>query len=138
MRSRDFHFMNMAVNLAKNAQPAFGKRLCAIIAIRGKIISIGFNREKSHTFQTKFQSRDECIFPHAEIDAIKSALRVVDEEELSKATMYVVRVKKKPNSKKFYTGMAKPCDGCQEAIKNYNIKTVFYTTDEGTYDELEH
>ena len=113
-------------------------KLAAAVVMRNKIISIGINQMKSHTFQKKYGRNDESIFLHAETDAIKNALKVIDMEELSKCNLYIVRVKKpKPKSKEWVWGLAKPCSGCQRAIATFGIRNVIYTTDiTGKYEVL--
>ena len=120
------------------ANPAEIKMAAAIVR-RNRIISIGMNNlNKSHPLAAKFAKSKEAIFPHAEISAIKNALREIDVDDLLKTEMYVCRVKKpKPRSKIWVPGLAKPCEGCRRAILEFGIKRVLYTTDEeNVYGEL--
>jgi hypothetical protein len=93
---------------------------------------MGFNKKKSHPFQRKFSKHEEAIYLHAEIDAIKNALKNVDAETISKSTLYIMRVKYEDmNAKRFVRGLSKPCEGCSRAIAQFGIKKVYYTTEEG-------
>jgi len=75
--------------------------------------------------------RPDQIYLHAEIDAIKNALRLIDQDQLSKCDLYIVRVKRKSSKDRaFVYGLAKPCPGCKRAIANFNLRNVFYTEDE--------
>lgn len=112
-------------------------KMAASIVRRGKVVSFGMNSRKSHPLQAKYGKNEESIFLHAEISAIKNALREIDVDELSKCDLYILRLKKtKPFAKKWVHGLARPCPGCERAIREFDIKRVFYTTDEGTYGEL--
>ena len=106
-------------------------RFAAAIVYRNKIVSIGLNHNKSHPFQAKYARNPEAIFLHAEIHAIKNALREVDVDELSKCDIYITRVKrKKAGDKQFVWGLSKPCPGCQRAIVEFGIRRTIYSTDE--------
>ena len=113
-------------------------KLAAAVVMRNKIISIGVNQRKSHPFQKKYGRNDESIFWHAETDAIKNALKVIDVDDLTRCDLYIVRVKKpKPKSKEWVWGLAAPCDGCRRAIATFGIRNVIYTTDvTGKYEVL--
>lgn len=126
--------------LAKFAEANDGSniRFAAALVRNNKIVSVGFNRMKSHPLQAKFAKNEMAIFLHAEVHAIKNALKDYTVEELSKMDMYVVRVKKpKSYSEHYVWGLAKPCCGCQRAIAEFGVKRVVYTTDEhGCYEVM--
>ncbi len=106
-------------------------RFAAAITLRNKIVSFGTNRKKSHPFQKKFGKNEHCIYLHAEVNAIKNALKHCSVDDLKKSTLTVLRAK---DSKRL---LAKPCDGCMKAIIEFGIKTVYYTTEEGI-EKLEY
>lgn len=108
----------------------FGRaRVAAAVVHRGKIISYGFNQPRTHSLQQVFQKNPEAIYLHAEIDAIKNAIRVSDYDTLKKSTVYVARSKNVDGDDVY--GNAKPCKGCEACLKFFNVKRVIYTTDEG-------
>lgn len=113
-------------------------RIAACVVYKNEIISIGINQLKSHPFQAKFSRHEDSIFLHAETDAIKNALKHISVAQLSKASLFVCRVKYDENSRKKLKmrGMCKPCEGCQRAIATFNIKKVVYTCDDGTHKYL--
>ena len=113
-------------------------RFAAAVVYRNKIISIGYNRKKSHPFQAKYAKNADAIYLHAEIHAIKNALREISVEDLKDTELYITRVKKpKSHSNHFVWGLAKPCCGCERAIAEFGIKRTVYTTDEtGKYEVL--
>jgi len=100
-------------------------RLAAAIVSKGKIISIGSSSYKSSPFQKKYAADEHKIFLHAEISAIKKALRSLTVDELKATSLYVCRVKSRG------WGNSKPCIGCQRAIVEFGIKNVWYTTESG-------
>lgn len=125
-------YLNILEKVAMASEPVFRQRLAALLVYKNEVIAIGINKTKSHPFQRKYAKHDDAIYLHAEVDCIKNALRQYDEDIIAKSTMYVLRMKHPENKPKtFMRGLAKPCEGCQRAIAAYDIKHVYYTTDEG-------
>lgn len=108
--------------VAEDSEPVSKVRLAAAIVYKNKIVSIGRNQYKTHPIMLRFCKNPEAIFLHAEVDAINKATKILNKNELAKATLVVLRIKKDGSY-----GMAKPCEGCQDCINHYNIKKVFYT-----------
>ena len=118
---KHFHILE---KVAEAIEPVANHRLAASLIHKNNIISIGFNKKKTHPFQRQYAKNEDAIYLHAEIDCIINAMRN-GEEDMSKYSLYVLRAKKDGN------GLAKPCEGCQRAIAAMGIKKVYYTTDEG-------
>lgn len=130
------NIMRTLEKVAKNADEHWAKVSSAIV-YKGRIVSIGTNKKKSHPFQARFGETEHSIFLHAEISAIKNALREISIDDMKKADLYVCRVKKeKQYSKQFVCGIAKPCCGCERAIVEFGIKNVYYTNNEGQISRL--
>ena len=92
---------------------------------------------KSHPFQAKYAKNEMAIFLHAEVHAIKNALREVKVDELSKCDIYITRVKRKQaGDSQFIWGLSKPCPGCARAIAEFGIRRTIYTCDDGTYEVM--
>ena len=106
--------------------------LAAAIVLRNKFVSFGYNRLKTDPFQARFGKNSDAIFLHAEIHAIKNALRRIDVEDFKRADLYVMRVM--TGERKW--GMAKPCAGCMRAIAEFGIRGVFYINHDGKIDHL--
>ena len=113
--------------LAQSVEPVRGARIAAAVVRRGKVISYGYNHKKSHPFQTRFCKNRHAVFFHAEVHAIKNALKSVDVEDLSKCELYIVRAKRDSTNRKWITGMSKPCSGCQKCIDLFDLKSVYYS-----------
>lgn len=111
-------------------------RLASAIVFGNRIISIGINRRKSHPFQAKYAKNKSAIYLHSEISAIKNSLNHIQASELKNASLYVCRMKHiVPGSHYFTFGKACPCEGCLRAITDFEIKNVYYTTEDG-YEKL--
>lgn len=112
-------------------------RLSAAIVKNNRLISIGINRKKSDPLQAKYSKNKDAIFLHAEIHAIKNALKEYDVKDLEDSVLYICRVKRPAEkSKKWVWGLAKPCEGCARAIAEFGIKNVIYTTDKHMHYEI--
>lgn len=107
-----------------------GAKIAAAIVHKNKIISVGVNSNKSSPLQAKYATnKNLSIFLHAEIAAIKNALRYLDVEDFNKVSLFVCRAKTDVKTNKMIYGMSKPCPGCMRAIVEFEIKNVFYTLD---------
>ncbi len=117
-------FLDLATEVAR-ANPIRGlPQMGAVIAKRRKIISVGLNSFKSDPLQSRFSRHPLAICKHAEIDAIKNAIKSEKTKDLSGATIYVARVLR--NGER---AIAKPCEGCMKALEAHGISRVFWTTD---------
>lgn len=98
----------------------------ATIYLGNQIIAIGVNQLKSHPLQARFGKNADSIYLHAEIDAIRNALKVVPMHELHNVTMYVARADGK---------LSKPCKGCQRAIVHFGITNIHWTGEYGVFHQ---
>jgi tRNA(Arg) A34 adenosine deaminase TadA len=107
-------------------------KLAAAIVYKKHIIAIGLNSYKTHPIMNGEGYKEGQVFLHAEMDAIRNALNYIDADQLSKCDLYIARVKR-PNgkSRKWISGLARPCPGCMRGIANFGIKNVYYTLNEG-------
>jgi cytidine deaminase len=127
----DKHFKHLISVAESIEEPVRCFRLAAGIIHKNMLVSTGINSYKTDPFQARFGSTVHAIHLHAEVSAIKSALRKLSVDDLQKATLVVVRVKKKDHNKIYKTTMAKPCIGCRRCIAEFGIRSVYYTTDMG-------
>lgn len=106
-------------------------KLASAVVYKKYVIATGVNSYKTHPLMNGEGYRKGQIFLHAEMDAIKNALKLIDTEQLTKCDLYVVRVKRPYNySKNWIYGLAKPCPGCTRAIAGFGIKNVYYSENE--------
>ncbi len=94
-----------------------------------RFISKAVNENKTHTAVIKYND----IFPftkepflHAEMSALIKASKVIEPREFKDCTLYVAR---KLNCDGY--GLARPCKACMEAIREFGIHRIVYTTDTG-------
>ena len=113
--------------LAQSVESVRGARIAAAVVRKGKVVSYGYNHKKTHPFQAKFRKNKDAVFFHAEVHAIKNALKSIDVEDLSKCELYIVRAKRDKANRKWITGMSKPCIGCQKCIDLFDLKSVYYS-----------
>jgi dCMP deaminase len=95
-------------------------QLGAVIVKGNKIISVGFNKNKTHTKSNHAWKR-----LHAELCAIIKA-----KQDLTGSSIYVYRETKNGN-----LGLSRPCASCMEAIKEAGINKIYYTTETGFFEE---
>ena len=106
-------------------------RLAAGIWYKNNLVGLGVNSYKTDPFQAKYSKHEHAIHLHAEVAAIKNAVRTVG-DDLSKCTMVVVRVKREhERTNKFKITLAKPCKGCYRCIVEFGLRKVYYTTEKG-------
>ena len=118
------HLLLLAHDSVKTARA----KIVAAIVKNNKVISYGFNQNKTHTLQARYTRRYQAVYIHAEIDAIKNALRKIPVEDFVKCDLYVARSRYVAGEKKvLISGLAKPCLGCQKAIVAFGFRNVFYT-----------
>jgi deoxycytidylate deaminase len=89
---------------------------------RNRLLSVGNNSYvKTHTIQARYAAKagnPARIYLHAEIDAlIKASRKGVPHK--------IVVIRYKANGEQ---ALARPCDACMLAIKEYGVKIVEYST----------
>lgn len=122
--------------LSRDKEKVANARCVAALCYRGNIISYGFNQYRTSWVQRRFKKNPEACFLHAEVDAIKNAMKIVDYQTIRKLTLYVVRARLINNQYQF--GNAKPCCGCQACIDWFGISKVYYTCNDGSYQQLNY
>ena len=107
-------------------------KMASGIVYRKHLFATGINSYKTHPWMCEERGyRPDQIYLHAEVDAIRNALRLITQDQLSKCDLYVVRVKRlNGKSNQWIKGLAKPCPGCMATIANFGIKNVLWTHDE--------
>lgn len=104
-----------------------GQSVVAYLGFKNRYV-IGFNEYRTHPMQKRYNKNPNKIWLHAEINVIQKFLR--HHIEIWRATMFVCRTS---------NGMivpALPCEGCLRCIVAFNIKSVYYSVSEDTYEKL--
>lgn len=106
--------------------------MAAVLVQKGKVVSAGVNRSKTHPKQKERSGCGGLIYGwnriHAELDClIRSPIDAMG------GTMFVVRRNAKG------VGMAKPCVNCEKLLREYGIKKVIFSIlkDFGSYGVME-
>lgn len=102
-------------------------KMSAGIVYRRHLVATGVNSYKSHPLMTGPGYKSEQIFMHAEVDAIRNALRLVDQQTLSQCAVYVLRVKRSRDQQGWQLGTAKPCQGCTRVIASFGIERAWWS-----------
>ena len=137
---RNISTLNQLAAMARDLSPVASSRIFASLYYKNKPISYGYNHMKSHPFQAHWAKNDDAIYWHAETHAIWNALRICDEDDLKKMTLYVSRARRPEdgNLKNWIWGNSRPCEGCMSCLTKYNIKRVVYTLDDiGEYGVID-
>lgn len=100
------------------------------IYLNNRLISKSVNSNKTHPMMAKYNEDafefSKVSFLHAEMAALISASKQLSPNMFPYCTIYVARKLNRPGY-----GLARPCKACMEAIKEFGIKKIVYTTDTG-------
>lgn len=135
----NYRVIDMLKRLAIESPGVSERRLSAGVVYKKRLIATGVNSWKTHPLMCEKNGyREGQIFLHAEVDAIKNALRLITQDDLTKCDLYVYRAKRPhPHSTKWIQGLAKPCDGCAMTIATFGVNNVIYSTDyDGIFEVL--
>lgn len=102
------NYIDEIIKLSKKAYKNNDVPVGAIIVFNNKIIGRGYNKRNGHN----------DIMGHAEIIAIKKAIKKLKDWRLNECDLYVT---------------LEPCGMCKEIIKQARIKNVFYLIDKLDY-----
>ena len=131
LMARDYKFFEYAKKAALESD--FKTTLGAVAVYNGKVVASAASSSKTHSLQAKYNiyrqfeiNGADCLPKvHAEVKLI-SKLRRVPNIDFRRVAIYIYRIcKSRPH------GLARPCRACLQAIKDMNIRNLFYTTDFG-------
>jgi deoxycytidylate deaminase len=110
-----------ASNISRYSQYKF--KLGAVLFKGSKILSTGFNTNKTHPKVMKYFKYGRV---HAEFDCLLHA----DPDDIAGSSIYVLRMNKKGE-----TVIAKPCPMCARMMKEFGVVEAFWSTSEEPYYE---
>ena len=99
------------------------------IYLGNRLISNAVNSNKTHPEAAKYNQIlpfEKIPFLHAEMAALITASKKIQTKDFKYCTLYVARKLKAGDC-----GLARPCKACMQAIKEYGINKIVYTTDSG-------
>lgn len=112
----------LARNISKHSD--YRIKVGCVILKGNRIISIGFNKLKYN----KVWCNPERKTLHAEASAIKTS----GKNKLKNGIAYIYREKHDGS-----IGLARPCSDCMKKLKDFGIKTIYYSIDEYPYYNVE-
>lgn len=102
-------------------------RHVSFLMIRNKIVSIGLNSyRKTHVLADKFGHLGANI--HSELSACVNLPRSID---ITRTTLYNVRIRTDGK-----VALSMPCRCCSKLILAYNIRRVYYSTNQGLFERM--
>lgn len=116
-----FKFFNEAFKQSKFSTHHKHK-IGGVIVKKSKIISKGYNKLKTHPASNHTYKNIHC-----ELDCILKAPNHL----LKDAELYLYR-----NRKSDTIGNSRPCTFCEELVRKFGIKKVYYTVDYAPYWEM--
>lgn len=122
MNVRDRNYLNATLERARTVVPVAGARVAATLVLKRGNVFYGKNSLKTHPLQAEYCKNPKAICLHAEVDAMKNALRFFNQQTLWGSSLYIARAKADGSP-----GLAKPCEGCCRAIAAFEIGKVVYT-----------
>ena len=122
---------SVLLNLAALIPKIGSGRIVASIFHKSRLVSMGFCSKSSLLLQRQFGNVHQ-IYNHAEIHAIHNAMKT--STPLNRAEMLIVRAKFIDG--KLVYGLAKPCQSCQSAIDVFEIKRVYFSTNDQEISSL--
>lgn len=132
MSDNDLHLFKVARECSLQSDYCGNAHLGCIVVYKGSVLAKGFNTNKTHTIQDRYnvcryKSSGNRYLPakcHAELGALNK-VRWLD-IDFSKVRVYVYR-----ELKNGALAMARPCSSCLTAIKQMGIRYIYYTSDCG-------
>jgi deoxycytidylate deaminase len=108
-----------ASNISRYSQYKF--KLGAVLFKGSKILSTGFNTNKTHPKVMKY-------FKHGRVHAEFDCLLHADPNDIVGASIYVLRMNKQGE-----TVIAKPCPMCAKMMKEFGVEEAFWSTSESPF-----
>ena len=129
MLKKDEKYIEIARQISKLSDYRKTK-IGAVIVLKNEIISVGYNKHKSHPIMSVFNKKYRGFSTkesniHAEMDALIKCKHV----NISGATIYVYR-----ELQSGALGRCFPCPACQRRIYTAGIKRIVYTDYDGIYE----
>lgn len=104
----------------------------SFLIYRGKVVNFGINSDKTSPMQNKYRLRTELKYIENFIDKEHSevnCLRKVDENiNFDKCELVIISKKRDGDFR-----LARPCEVCMSAIKDFGISKIYYTNKNGTF-----
>ena len=132
MASIKYKYFKLAKNIAELSDFPRSHIGCVVV-YKGKVISTGYNCTKTHPLQKvyngeRFEDDSTPHSLHAETHAL-CLIRNVD-IDWNKVVIYNYRQHKDGSY-----GLARPCKSCMKLIRDFGVRKICYTTNDGFAEE---
>lgn len=133
---RDKRYFDIAKTVALSSD--FKIQVGAIAVHGGKVIASSASSNKTHPLQRMYNSYRDFVHEglvfdklHAEIGLISQIQRTnINPKDIS---IYIYRICKSREH-----GLARPCEGCMQALLDIGIRNIYYSTDVGfAYEQIQ-
>ncbi len=104
----------------------------SFLVYHGKVVNFGINSDKTSPMQNKYRLKTDLKYIENFIDKEHSevnCLRKTDESICFDKCELVIISKKRDGDFR----LARPCDVCMSAIKDFGISKIYYTNKNGTF-----
>lgn len=122
-QGRHTRYLRLAEKIARKNSDFPTYKHAAVIVRGGRIISIGINKLRPGIAKHPAYAKKAH---HSELDAVLG----IDPDILRGSTIYIAGI----SSRSGNLVTSKPCECCQQMLRDYNIKTAVYHTGEGTVE----
>jgi len=106
----------------------------SFILNKKKILAIGFNRQKTHPFNLKYNFVNRKNIPINDLVGIHSELNALirlGTDDVQGLTLVNTRVNRKGG-----IDLSMPCTGCQSFLKTLDFKKIYYSTKSGNFERF--
>lgn len=128
-RERAFEYARLASLHSDCGCHALG----AVAIYGGKVLAIGWNCNKTHPIQARYNSMERGFDGYSYKSTIHAEMMVINKIKyldinFSKVKFFVWRGKEGPK-------LSRPCAACERALRDLGIKHVFYTGNNSFIEE---
>lgn len=121
----DIGFFQLAKRASKNSDHP-RVNIGAVIALNGKPVSFGWNKDKTHPEHAN-PTRSIRKSIHAEVDVVLSS-----DCDVSGGVIYIWR-----NTKDGKPALSRPCNYCYSFLQRAGIRVIHYTISQFPYHKME-
>lgn len=129
----DNHFFKAARECSKNADycGSSSVKIGCIIAYKGSILAKGWNTDKTHSVQARYNKwryKESNRYLPAKLHSELAALRRIKYLNIDFSKVHIYIYREYQNGK---LALCRPCNACFAAIKQMGIRHIHYTTEDG-------
>lgn len=131
---RKRELMDLGIKICRETNNINYYRMCAIVAEKSKIVSIGLNKIERIADPNLAKKYDNKAGLHCEIAAlinVKSNVRGIELERFKNLEMYVTGI-----TKASQLVLSKPCKYCQGVLAEVPLKAIYYHDRNGQIHKL--